>query len=134
MGPQCFSSRQLTAPKVPQDDALIFPARRQRFSAGTVSHDRAAISMEGFTFEIAAGHIPKQDRIVRICRGQRVAIRTETDHRPGSAVRLVLSRNTCNCRNRYQGFANRCSADCNAGASLPSAAWLYEMNALYAIC
>src|SRR5215510_3407272 len=34
-------------------------------------------------------------------------------------------------RSRYHGLANRCRPDCRAGARRSSAAWLYEMNALY---
>ena len=46
------------------------------------------------------------------------------DHRPGLADRFVVSRKTRRARGRYQGFANRSSPICSAGARAPSRAWL----------
>jgi hypothetical protein len=54
-------------------------------------------------------------------------------HSPGLAARLVLSRKTRSARSRYHGFAKRCNPLCSADANLWSPAWLYEMNAAYAI-
>jgi hypothetical protein len=49
----------------------------------------------------------------------------------GVAERLVSSRNTRNARRLYHGFASDWRPRWIAGASRPSAAWLYEMNASY---
>jgi hypothetical protein len=46
------------------------------------------------------------------------------DHRPGLAVRLVVSRKTRSARGRYHGLANRSNPVCSAGAKAPSSAWL----------
>ena len=50
------------------------------------------------------------------------------DHRCGFVDKPVSSRNTCNARRLFHFFARRCNPRCNAGASRPSAAWLYEMK------
>ena len=50
-------------------------------------------------------------------------------HKCGFAESADSSRNTANARIRYYGLANRCRPRCNAGASCPSAACEYDMNA-----
>ena len=54
-------------------------------------------------------------------------------HNSGLADKLVWSRKTRSARSWKKRRPSRCRPACSAGASAPSAAWLYEMKASYGL-
>jgi hypothetical protein len=96
---------------------------RSRSAAPASSHASTSCATHS---ERAASSDAKRIKNREVSRAERM-----DRQRSGVTPRPVVSRKTRIARRRYHGLANACKLDCMTSVSRPSAAWLYDMKAVY---